>query len=302
MSDLSGSLKSIFYALAANTAIAMAKGAAAFVTGSGAMFAEAIHSVADAGNQVLLLYGLKRAKRPPSLEFPLGYGKEIYFWSFIVAVMLFSVGGLVSIYEGVHKLQHPEPLNQAWIAVAVLSFAVLAEGGSLYGCIREVNKIRGDQSLWAWFRSSRQSELIVIFGEDMAALMGLSFALVAVLVTMVTGDPFYDALGSCAIGVLLIVVAAMLGVEVKQLLVGQGVEPAVREEMLAFLNEQEEVAKVFNVLSLQMGGDVLVAVKARLRDAEGTQAAAHMINAVERRFRARFPQVAWLFFEPDVED
>jgi cation diffusion facilitator family transporter len=302
MSDMSGSLKSIFYALAANTAIAIAKGVAAFITGSGSMFAEAIHSCADAGNQVLLLYGLKQAKKPPSTDFPLGYGKEIYFWSFIVAVMLFSIGGLVSIYEGVHKLQHPEPLNQAWIAVAVLVFAVLAEGGSLYGCVREINKVRGEQTLWQWFRSSRQSELIVIFGEDLAALLGLLAALVAVSATMITGDPLWDALGSCVIGGLLIVVAILLAGEVKELLIGQGVEPRLLAEMTEFITAQQEVETVFNLLTLQMGNDVLVAVKAQLTYATDTDAAAHMINAVEARFRERFPQVTWLFFEPDVAD
>lgn len=302
MADMSGSLKSIFYALAANLAIAIAKGVAAFITGSGAMFAEAIHSASDSGNQVLLLWGLKRAKRPPSMEHPLGHGKEIYFWSFIVALMLFSIGGLVSINEGLHKLQHPEPLEQPWIAVGVLLFAAFAEGSALYGCIREVNKTRGDQSLWQWFRNSRQSELIVIFGEDLAALMGLSAALAAVVATMVTGDPTWDALGSCAIGVLLIVIAILLGKEVKDLLVGQGVEEHIRKDMIDFLEQQEEVGKVFNIVTLQMGPDTMVAVKAQLTAADGLHVASHMINAVEQRFRARYPQVAWLFFEPDVAD
>ena len=302
MADMSGSLKSIFYALAANSAIAVAKAFAAAVTGSGAMFAEAIHSTADAGNQILLLWGLKRAQQPPSMDFPLGYGKEIYFWSFVVAIMLFSVGGLVSLYEGVHKLQHPEPLNQAWIAVAVLIFAVLAEGGSLLGCIREINKIRGERSLWRWFRTSRQSELIVIFGEDLAALLGLTAALAAVLLTIYTGNPLWDALGSCAIGLLLIVIAVLIGIEVKDLLVGQGVEEGQRRDMIAFLEQQEEISRVFNIVTLQMGPDAMVAVKAQLAPVVELHVASHMINAVERRFRERYPQVTWLFFEPDVTD
>jgi cation diffusion facilitator family transporter len=302
MSDMSGSLRSIYYALAANSAIAVAKGFAAFVTGSGAMFAEAIHSGADSANQLLLLYGLKRAKRPPNMKFPLGHGKEIYFWSFIVALMLFSVGGLVSIYEGIHKLQHPEPLNQPWIAVGVLVFALLAEGGSLFGCIREINKVRGDQSLWQWFRQSRQSELIVIFGEDIAALFGLMAALVAVSITMITGDPLWDALGSCAIGVLLIIIAFLIGGEVKDLLIGQGVEPRLRDEMQEFLEAQAEVVQVFNIVSLQMGPDAMVAVKAQMATTASAQEVCRMINVVEVRFRERYPQVAWLFFEPDITD
>jgi cation diffusion facilitator family transporter len=302
MSDMSGSVKSIYYALAANSAIAVAKTAAAVVTGSGAMFAEAIHSTADSANQLLLLYGLKKAKTPPNMKFPLGYGKEIYFWSFIVALMLFSIGGLVSIYEGVHKLQHPEPLNQPWIAVGVLVFALFAEGGSLWGCIREINKVRGEQNLWQWFRQSRQSELIVIFGEDLAALCGLMAALAAVLATIITGNPLWDALGSCAIGVLLIVIAVLIGKEVKDLLIGQGVEPRLRDEMQAFLQAQEEVGQVFNIVTLQMGADVMVAVKAEMVAAASGREVSQMINRVEVRFRERYGQVKWLFFEPDITD
>jgi cation diffusion facilitator family transporter len=302
MSELSGSMKSIYYALAANSAIAVAKAVAAFITGSGSMFAEAIHSAADSANQLLLLYGLKKAKTPPNMKFPLGYGKEIYFWSFIVALMLFSIGGLVSIYEGVHKLQHPEPLSQPWIAVGVLVFAMFAEGGSLYGCIREVNKVRGEKNLWQWFRESRQSELIVIFGEDLAALCGLMAALLAVLATIITGDPFWDALGSCAIGALLIVIAVLIGSEVKDLLIGQGVEPRLRDEMQTFLQAQEEVGQVFNIVTLQMGADVMVAVKAQMVAASSGREVSLMINRVEARFRERYGQVKWLFFEPDITD
>ena len=199
--------KSIFLALGANFAIAVAKGVAAFITSSGSMLAEAIHSLADCGNQGLLLYGLKHSKKAPSPDHPLGYGRAIYFWSFIVALMLFSMGGLFSIYEGIHKLSATEPLNKPWIAIGVLIFGMIVEGGALAGCIREVNKVRGDRSLWTWFRESRRSELIVILGEDAAALCGLTFALIAVSLAMVTGNPIWDAIGSIGIGVLLVIVA-----------------------------------------------------------------------------------------------
>jgi cation diffusion facilitator family transporter len=300
--DASGSVKTIFYALGANTAIACAKGGAAFVTGSGALFAEAIHSAADAGNQLLLLLGIKLAKRPPSMDFPLGYGKEIYFWSFIVAVMLFSVGGLFSLNEGWHKLHNPQPIAMPWLAVGVLVFSMIAEGSALYGCIREVNKVRGEQTLWQWFRNSRQSEMIVIFGEDLAALMGLSAALVAVVLTMVTGDPIYDAFGTLAIGGLLVVIAALLAVEVKDLLIGQGVEKHTLDEMKSYLAQQPEVNHVFNIVTLQMGSDVMVAIKAQLSENGSARDVANAINRVESGFRQQFPQVAWLFFEPDVAD
>src|SRR4051812_4456389 len=207
MSGHPDSTRAIFFALGANFAITVAKGVAALFSGSGAMLAETVHSSADCGNQALLLLGMKQAKRPSSPEYPLGYGKAVYFWSFLVAVMLFTLGGMFSLYEGVHKLSHPEPLRQWWLPVGVLLFSIVAESVSMRACIVEVNKARGTQSLRQWFRESRQAELIVIFGEDLAALSGLSLALIAIVLAVVTGNPLWDALGTVAIGVLLIVVA-----------------------------------------------------------------------------------------------
>ena len=181
------SLRSIIYALGANFAIAVAKTAGAVFTGSSSMLAEAVHSYADCGNQALLLWGLREASREPDAEHPLGHGRASYFWSFIVALMLFSMGGLFSIYEGIHKLHEAEPVRFAGVAIAILAFGVAAESVSLWGCLREVNKERGDQSLWSWFRSTRNSELLVIFGEDVAALGGLSCALAFISLSMVTG-------------------------------------------------------------------------------------------------------------------
>src|SRR5215218_2743714 len=199
MSAGADSLKSILFALGANFLIALAKTGGAIFTGSSSMLAEAIHSYADCANQALLLWGLREGRRRPSPEHPLGYGKAIYFWSFIVALMLFSMGGLFSIYEGVHKLQVHEPLENAWVAIGILVFGIAAESVSLWGCLREVNKERGRQGLWRWFRSSRQSELLVVFAEDVAALGGLSLALVFIGVSMSTGNPAWDAAGSIAI-------------------------------------------------------------------------------------------------------
>ena len=295
-------IKAVFYALGANAAIAVSKYAAAAVTGSGAMVAEAIHSTADCANQLLLLLGLKRAKKPPSDQYPLGYGKETYFWSFLVAIMLFSVGGLFSIYEGWHKLHAPEALNRPFIALGVLAFGIVAESFSMWGCLREVNAMRGDQNLWQWFKTSRNAELVVIFGEDLAALVGLCLAFGAVSLAMVTGNVMWDALGGIAIGVLLIVVAVLVGVEVKALLIGEGVEPRVRREMMTFLGEQPAIEQVLNLITLHMGADVMVAVKARMREQGGQGALVAAINATEKSFRAQFPQVQWVFFEPDDAD
>jgi cation diffusion facilitator family transporter len=296
------STKAVIYALAANFAIAVTKYVAAFFTGSGSMLAEAVHSTADCANQLLLLLGLKRAKRPPTPDYPLGYGKETYFWSFLVAIMLFSVGGLFSLYEGWHKLHEPEELSYPLLALGVLAFGIVAESFSMWGCLREVNKARRGRSLWQWFRESRNAELVVIFGEDLAALLGLTLAFVAVLAAWITGNVMYDALGSMAIGVLLVVVAVMVGVEVKALLVGQGVEEPVRREMLEFLEGHPSVERVFQLLTLHMGGDVMVAVKARMREHDTQAALIAEINKLETAFGERFPEVVWIFFEPDESD
>ena len=294
------SLKTVFYALGANFAIFVAKSAAAFVTGSSAMLAEAVHSLADCANQGLLLLGMKRAKRPPTPDYPLGYGKEIYFWSFLVAVMLFSVGGVFSLYEGWHKLHSTEALTSPWIAVAVLVFGIAAESVSMRTCVIEVNKARGSQSLWHWFRESRQAELVVIFGEDLAALLGLVFALIAIGTTMVTGNPVYDAVGTLGIGVLLIVVAVFVAIEIKAMLIGQSVEPVQREAIRQFINDRPEIEKIYSLITLQLGNDIMVAVQAGMADPQASIASSiASINEIEGELKRRFPDIRWSFFEPD---
>lgn len=293
------STRAIFFALGANFAIAVAKGVAAFFTGSSAMLAETVHSLADCGNQLLLLLGMRQAKAPPSPDYPLGYGKAIYFWSFLVAVMLFTVGGMFSLYEGIHKLQHPEPLKQWWWAAGVLVFGIIAESISMRACLQEVNKARGERSLWQWFRESRQAELVVIFGEDLAALLGLVFALMAVLLAVYTGNPLWDAIGTIAIGALLIVVAVFVAIEVKAMLIGQSVDPARQQQMRQFLEARPEIARVISLITLQLGNEVLVSVQAQMREEHGVTGLIDQINAVERALKQSFPEVKWSFFEPD---
>ncbi len=302
MSHGADSVKSILFALGANSAIALSKLAAAVITGSGSMMAESVHSMADCGNQLLLLLGIKHAKRPPSPDYPLGFGKAIYFWSFIVALMLFSMGGLYSIYEGIHKLRQPQLLSYPYVAVGVLLFSIIAESVSMWGCLREVNKERRGRSLMRWFRETRQSELLVVFGEDLAALLGLSFALIAVVLTMITGNPLYDAGGSIVIGALLLVIALMIGIQVQALLIGQSVEPEQRAQMLEFLQNRKEIDQIFNLLTLQLGKDVMVAIKAKMAAMDSAEALVKAINRCEADLKQTFPQVLWLFFEPDLED
>ncbi len=297
----SDSLKSILYALGANFVIAVAKFAAAIFTSSGSMLAEAIHSLADCTNQGLLLLGLKTSKRPPSPDFPLGYGKEIYFWSFIVAILLFSVGGVFSIYEGVHKLHSTEPLSYPWLAVGILTFSIVAESFSLWGCMREINKERGQRTWYSWFKESRKSELIVVFGEDIAALFGLVFALIAILITIATGNLMYDAIGSMAIGALLILVAVFIGKEIKDLLIGQSVDAETKNAIHAFIAKQPGVERVFSLVTLQLGQDVMVACKIKMKAPQSNQLIADL-NSCEKNLRLEFNQVRWSFFEPDIED
>jgi len=302
MSHANGSIKAIMYALGANGGIAVAKGFAAWHTGSGAMLAEAIHSFADCANQGLLLVGLRRARRPVSAEHPLGYGKAIFFWSFIVAVMLFSMGGVFSVYEGVHKLLHPEMPQSPWIAVLVLAVSVLLELGSLKGALTEVKKIQGKRSLLKWFRVSRQSELIVVIGEDIAALLGLSLALLAVLATIVTANPLFDALGTIAIGIVLVLIAVVVGIEVKSLLIGESADPDTVAALRDFLSGRPEIAEVYSLITLQLGTELMVSAKIRLQTMGTAVQLIEDINRVEAALKASFPQVRWAFFEPDVCD
>jgi cation diffusion facilitator family transporter len=247
------------------------------------------------------LLGMRQARKPPSPEYPLGYGKAIYFWSFLVAVMLFTVGGMFSLYEGIHKLQHPEPIKHWYWAAGVLTFGIIAEAVSMRACLVEVNKARGGRNLWQWFRESRQAELVVIFGEDLAALFGLVFALVAVLLAAVTGNPLWDAIGTITIGALLIVVAVFVAIEVKAMLIGQSVDPARQQQMREFLDARPEIQQVISLITLQLGNEVLVSVQAHMREEHSVAALTEQINTVERALKQSFPEVRWSFFEPDIK-
>ena len=293
------SRRAVLYALGANTGILIAKGAAAAVTGSSAMLAEAIHSAADCGTQVLLLFGMKDAKRAADAKHPLGYGRAVYFWAFLVAVLLFTLGGMFSIYEGWHKLHQTEPMSNAGIAIGVLFVAIVLEAFSLAGCIREIRKVSGTRTLWQFFRTSRNSELIVILGEDIAALAGLVFALAAIGIAVVTGNPVYDAIGSMAVGVLLVVVAILLSVEIKAMITGESAEANTEDAMRAFLKARPEIAEIYNLISLQIGDGIMLAVKARMTETAGATALIDAINRVESDLRAAFPAMQWCFFEPD---
>ena len=302
MSSQNASVKSILFALLANFGIAVTKTVAAAMTGSGSMLAEAIHSYADCANQGLLFLGLKQSKKLAEEEHPLGHGKEIYFWSFIVALMLFSMGGLFSIYEGTHKLSSHEGLKSPMIAIIVLSISIVLESFSLYGCITQINKVkRKGVSLWQWAKNTRQSELVVVLGEDVAALLGLTFALIAILLAMVTGNPVFDALGSIFIGALLIVVSIFLGIKVKGLLVGQSADKETRDEINTLLEKRPEIDEVLNAITLQLGEYIMVSVKVKMANVETDEQLILNINACEKALKSSNPSIRWVFFEPDTE-
>lgn len=302
MSHQDASVKSILFALLANLGIAITKTAAAVITGSGAMMAESIHSFADCGNQGLLFLGLKATKKKPDPEHPLGYGKEIYFWSFIVALILFSMGGLFSIYEGIHKVNLHEGLKNPVIAIIVLSVSMIFEAASLYGCLVQINKLRRNSTLWSWFRNSRQSELVVVLGEDTAALLGLSFALISVMLAIITGNPVYDAIGSIGIGILLVIISFFLAIKVKSLLIGQSTDDETREDIKMFLEARPEIDRILNLITLQLGPQIMVAIKAEMTKVETIGQLISNINTCESELKKRNPAIRWVFFEPDINE
>ena len=297
-----GSTKAIFYALGANGGIAIAKFAAAIFTSSGAMLAEAIHSLADCINQVFLLVGLKEAKRPVDASHPMGYGRVVYFWAMMVALLLFFLGGAFSVMEGVERLKHAEPLKNPMVALAVLGVSVVLEGFSLYGAMQEIQKISGGKSFFRWFRETRQSELMVVAGEDIAALAGLAVAFAAVVLSVVTGNPVWDAVGSIIVGCLLMLVAFFVIREVKAMITGESAAPEVNAAIRAHIEEHPHVEHVINLITLQWGEQLMIAVQAKMHPQGSDRALIDAINEVEESLQNTWPQAKWCFFEPDIDN
>ncbi|SDY20088.1 cation diffusion facilitator family transporter [Collimonas sp. OK242] len=298
-SSTEGSTKAIFYALGANGGIALAKFAASIYTGSGAMLAEAIHSLADCANQVFLLIGLKEAKKPANASHPMGYARVVYFWAMMVALLLFFVGGAFSVMEGIAHFKHPQPISAPWIALGVLGVSVVLEAISLRGAMVEIRKIAQGKPFMRWFRETRQSELMVVAGEDIAALAGLALAFAAVLMTVITGNPLWDACGTIAVGVLLMVVAVMVIREVKAMVTGESAAPEVHAAIKAHIEADVDVASIRNLISMQWGEQVMIAVQAVMRPQSSDVALVDAINRIEAGIQQRWPQVHWCFFEPD---
>jgi len=296
-----GGTKAIIAALGANAGIAAAKFVGFLVTGSSSMLAESVHSLADTTNQGLLLLGQKTARREATRLHPFGYGRDRYFWSFVVALLLFSLGSVFALYEGIHKLQHPEPLSNPIVAVGILIVAVGLESYSFMTAIKESRLIKGDSTWWGFIRNSRTPELPVVLLEDAGALIGLVLALLGVGLSTITGNPVFDALGTVAIGALLGVIAVILIIEMKSLLIGEGASDAD----LDLICDELAVGKVQRVIHIKtqyLGPEeLLVAAKIALEPQLPLDEVAQAINDAEQRVRNKVPHARLIYLEPDLD-
>ena len=297
-----GGTKAVIAALLANTGIAISKFFAFAITGSTSMLSEAIHSVADAFNQVLLLIGGKRSKRVADEKYQFGYGRVRYVYGFMVAIVLFMVGGIYSFYEGLHKWNHPEPVKDFWIAIIVLLVAIVLESLSFRTAIIETNKVRGNRSFAKFVKDARQPELPVILLEDFGALVGLNFALIGVSAAVITGDGRWDGLGAMAIGSLLIVIAIILVREMAGMLVGESALPEEYDAVHAALTSAPLVDRVIHLRTLHVGPDaLLVGAKIAITQTDSAEEIARGIDEAERLLRIAVPSAQYVFLEPDLD-
>ena len=297
----SGGNKAIIAALSANLGIAVTKFVAWFFSGSSSMLAEGVHSLADSGNQLLLLLGGRQAKKAADSEHPFGHGRERYVYAFVVSIILFSVGGVFSLYEGVEKLREPHPLDVPWLPVLVLAISLTLEGFSLRTAVREARPAKGSMSWPAFIRRAKAPELPVVLLEDAAALLGLAFAMVGVVLTWITGNGVFDAIGTLAIGLLLVAVAVVLGIETKSLLVGEGASAEDVAAMRAAVLDGPEAESIIHMKTLYLGPDeLLLGVKVAMPGRTVLSDVASAINAIENRVRAAVPIARVIYVEPDV--
>jgi cation diffusion facilitator family transporter len=296
-----GSRKAIIAAFFANLGIAIAKFVGFLLTGSAGLIAESVHSLADTGNQGLLMLGGKRGKRPADRAHPFGYGPERYFWSFIVALVLFSMGGLFALYEGIEKVRHPHALENASIAYGILVFAILLETYSLTTAIREARHVKGDRTWWRYIRTAKSPELPVVLLEDIGAEAGLVVALLGLIMADVTGDPRWDAVGSISIGVLLVVIAVVLAIEMKGLLLGESASDEQQSAIEAAISGSPSVRGIIHVRTMHLGPDqILVAAKVEYDPDLEVPELAVAINATETALRTAVPLELTIYIEPDI--
>lgn len=295
-----GSRRAVLAALLANLGIAVAKFVAFAVTGATALLAEAIHSVADSGNEFLLAVGGRRAQREPTAEHPFGFGRERYFFAFVVALVLFSLGSLFAIYEGVDKLAHPHPVESAAVGFVVIGVAFVLESLSLHTAVRAANEVRGNAGWWRFIRTAKAPELPVVLLEDFGGLVGLVLAGLGLALAAVTGDPTYDAAASVAIGGLLGVIATLLAVEMKSLLIGEAAAPEDEQAIRSAIANSPEVDRLIHLRTEHLGPeDLLVAAKIDLSPGAERETP-RAIDRIEARIRARVPHARVIYLEPDV--
>ena len=298
----SGGTKAIIAALLANAGIALAKFVGYLVTGSSSMLAEAVHSVADTSNQGLLLLGGKRAQRAATADHPFGYGRDRYFYSFVVALLLFSLGSVFALYEGIHKLESEEPLTSPLVAVAILVVAIGLEAFSFRTAIKESRPLKGHSTWWQFIRQSKSPELPVVLLEDFGALIGLILALLGVGLSVVTGNPVFDALGTIAIGVLRGVIAVILIIEMKSLLIGEGAAPPVLGRIVAAIEDSGVVQRVIHIRTQYLGPEeLLVAAKIAMDACVSAEDVARGIDEAEQRVRTAVPEARLIYLEPDLD-
>jgi len=301
MKQTKSSKSVVFAAFCANLFIAAVKFVVAYFSASSAMLAEAIHSSADMFNQVLLFVGIKKAAKKADELHPFGFSGEAYFWSFIVAIILFTSGAIFSIYEGVQKLRHPAPVAHIRVALIVLGIAVIAEVLSLRVAFRKINVERGKTGIVTYLRRSKKAELIVVFMEDSAALIGLAIAMAALLAEHFTGIYFFDGLASVLIGVLLACTALFIGNETRSLIIGESADPTTLRKIRLLLLKEDSIARVIHIRSLHLGAeDILLAIKAEFSEHLNVEQICNLINGLENEIRAQFPEVNKIFFEPDI--
>jgi len=295
------SISVIIFAFSANFIIATVKFIVSFITHSSAMLAEAIHSLADTLNQVLLIVGIKRAEKKPDKLHPFGFSGELYFWSFVVAILLFTAGAVFSIYEGIHKIKHPGEIKNTLYAVVVLVIAIIAEGAAFLKASRKINIERKDKSIFKYLKCSKHSELIVVFLEDSAALCGLSVALIFIVVQHFTGFLMLDGIASILIGIILAFVAFFLARETQSLLIGEAADPALIKKITHIFSSDKNINKVINIKSLQFGpDDIMLAVKLEFRDNLSAEKISELINIYEKKIREECPSINRIFIEPDI--
>ena len=293
--------KSVVAALLANTGIAAAKLVGFGFTRSSSMLAEAVHSIADAGNQALLLLGVRRATKEPTSEHPFGYGRERYFWSFVVALVIFALGAGFAIVEGIDKVRHPHEIKGLWWAVGILGMAIVLESLSFRTALREARPLRGESGWWRFIRRSRTPELPVVLLEDLGALVGLILALAAVVLAHATGNAVWDGIGTLCIGVLLATIAVVLAVEMQSLLIGEGVLPEHRRELLAAASASPGARRVIHLRTQHLGPDeILVALKMEFDADLDMTGLAGAIDDVETRLRTAVPVAQVIYIEPDL--